>query len=90
MSHRTKLQRDLLISLLVLLGTSQVGIVFAGLNVWTSNGPENGDVLALAVDPVTPTTLYAGTQNSGVSKSTNRGGNWSAADTGLEVSACTP
>ena len=39
-------------------------------------------VQALAIDPVTPTTLYAGT-DGGVFKSTNGGGNWNAVNTGL-------
>lgn len=60
------LQRVLFISLLVLLGTSQAGIVSAGINVWTSNGPEGGSIQALAIDPATPTTLYAGTSDGGV------------------------
>lgn len=33
----------------------------AGVNEWTTNGPEGGTVLALAIDPQTPVTLYAGT-----------------------------
>ena len=40
-------------------------------------------VHALAIDPVTPTTLYAGTDGGGVFKSTDGGGNWSAINTGL-------
>jgi hypothetical protein len=35
----------------------------AGINVWTSHGPEGVSVSALAIDPSTPTTLYAGTDN---------------------------
>jgi hypothetical protein len=38
----------------------------AGINVWTSHGPEGGRVGALAVDPKNPTTLYAGTHGGGV------------------------
>ena len=37
---------------------------------------------ALAIDPSAPATLYAGT-DSGVFKSTNAGGNWTAINTGL-------
>jgi hypothetical protein len=37
----------------------------------------------LAIDPATPATLYAGTSGDGVFKSTNGGGNWTAANTGL-------
>jgi hypothetical protein len=41
----------------------------AGVNVWTSDGPDEGIVFALAVDPATPSTLYAGTGDGGVFKS---------------------
>ena len=33
----------------------------AGINVWTSHGPGVAGVTALAIDPTTPSTLYAGT-----------------------------
>lgn len=69
--------------LLALLCTSQAGSVSAGSNRWTSLGPEGGSILALVVDPITPTTLYAGTYLGGVFKSTNGGGNWNAVNTGL-------
>ena len=52
-------------------------VATAGINVWTHNGPEGGAVNALGVDPVTPTTMYAGTF-VGVFKSTDGGGSWSA------------
>ena len=43
-------------------------------------------VEAIAIDPLTPTTLYAGTgcsTGSGVFKSTDGGGHWSAVNTGV-------
>ena len=43
----------------------------------------NTDVLALAVDPLTPGTLYAGTDSGAVYKSTNGGDTWEAASEGL-------
>jgi YVTN family beta-propeller protein len=49
-------------------------------NVWTSIGPAGGSIFTLAIDPATPTTLYAGS-SGGVFKSTNGGGNW--VNTGL-------
>jgi len=82
MSHTTTFQKILLLILLVLLGASQAGSVSAGINVWTSNGPEGGSITALEIDPATPATIYAGTHD-GIFKSTNGGGNWSAANTGL-------
>ena len=48
---------------------------WAGINVWTSNGPGE-TVLALAIDPTTSTTLYAGA-DGGVFKSTDGGETWS-------------
>ena len=41
------------------------------------------NVIALAIDPVTPATLYAGTYVGGVFKSTNGGATWRTADAGL-------
>ena len=40
-------------------------------------------IQALAIDPLTPATLYAGIREGGVFKSTDGGGTWSEASTGL-------
>ena len=40
----------------------------AGINVWTSHGPGVGGVTALAIDPITPRTLYAGTLTAASSR----------------------
>src|SRR5512146_2696672 len=55
-----------------------------GGNTWSeiNTGLMNHFVQALAVDPVTPTILYAGT-NGGVFKSMNGGENWSEANISL-------
>jgi hypothetical protein len=55
----------------------------AGINVWTSHGPYDGFVNALAINPTTPSTLYAGTYGGGVFQSTNSGGSWSAVNIGV-------
>jgi photosystem II stability/assembly factor-like uncharacterized protein len=60
--------------------------VSAGVNVWTSHGPAGTNVNALAIDPATPETVYAGT-GDGVFKSTNGGTTWNAANTGLPINA---
>ncbi|MDP2990548.1 MAG: hypothetical protein Q8O57_08295 [Kiritimatiellota bacterium] len=84
MRRTTTLGKVLLIGLLALLmSLSQPHTVSAGTNVWTSNGPEGGNIYSLAIDPAAPTTLYAGTYGGGVFKRTNGGGNWSAVNTGL-------
>src|SRR5207244_10968909 len=51
---------------------------------WTAvnTGLTNFQVTALAIDPQTPATVYAGTAN-GVFKSTDGGMSWSAVNTGL-------
>ena len=54
---------------------------------WTSNGPYGGHVATLAIDPITPSTLYAGTDEGGVFKSTNSRGSWTAVNTGLSGNA---
>ena len=76
-------RKVLLISLLTFLITSQAVPVSAVTNVWTSLGPEGGNITALVINPNTPSTLYVGTYSSGVYKSMNSGGTWSAANTGL-------
>ena len=83
MLRTTTLRKVLLTGLLTLLITSQAGTVSAGTNVWTSIGPEGGQISSLAIDPTNPSTLYAGTWGGGVFKSTNGGAAWSAVNTGL-------
>jgi len=75
--------------------------VFAGTSVGTFRNSDGGNnwialngglpyispVYALALDPVSPTTLYAGMwmpENGGVFKSLNGGSDWIAANTGIE------
>ncbi len=55
----------------------------AGLNQWTSQGPFGGAVASLAIDPTTPTTVYAATAKAGVFKSRDGGAHWTAAGGGL-------
>src|ERR1035437_1750922 len=71
--------------LLRALGMSFSMVAYAGPGVWTSGGPygSGGDVRALAINPTTPATVYAGTSDGGVFKSTDSGGSWAAASTGL-------
>jgi photosystem II stability/assembly factor-like uncharacterized protein len=75
--------RWLAAALVMLLGATEAR---AGLNQWTSNGPSGtptvSQVTAVAIDPQTPATLYAGTQG-GVFKSTDGGSSWSASSAGL-------
>jgi len=84
MQQTSKFSRSLLLVWLALvLSLSQPVPVSAGFNVWTSIGPEGGWIYAMAINPTTPTTLYAGTYGGGVFKSTDGGATWSAVNTGL-------
>jgi photosystem II stability/assembly factor-like uncharacterized protein len=49
--------------------------------VWI--GPSGGSVISVAVNPLTPETVYAGTWGAGVYKSTDAGATWSAMNNGL-------
>src|SRR6266852_3429489 len=49
---------EVLTATLVMLGTGS-GTAWAGINEWTSVGPEGGFFQALAVDPQNPGTVYA-------------------------------
>jgi photosystem II stability/assembly factor-like uncharacterized protein len=78
--------RRLLLLVLTALLVTLPRVAGAGLNTWTSNGPYSpygGElVYALAINPVVPTTLYAGTVG-GVFRSTDGGNSWSAANGGV-------
>jgi photosystem II stability/assembly factor-like uncharacterized protein len=54
-----------------------------GSDEWTTSGPAGGIINAVAVDPQIPTTVYAGTDQGGVFKSTDGGGSWFAVNSGL-------
>ena len=84
MKSMTSAVKVLLVACLALLVSfSQPRQATAGLDVWTGYGPEGGTIRALAIDPVTPTTLYAGSCCGGVFKSTDGGTSWRMINTGL-------
>ena len=79
----------LICALAILMALLPAALTEAGLNQWTSNGPaSSGPILSLAVDPSAPQVVYAGSGISGmiagtVFKSTDGGGIWAPANTGL-------
>src|ERR1044072_4388545 len=60
-----------------------LGVIKSDTDKWTGIGPYTGLVLAIAIDPSAPSTIYAGTLGAGVFKSTDGATNWVAASTGL-------
>ncbi len=72
----------LLLSVLALLGLGNLGSAGAA-DAWRSLGPEGGRIQALAIDPRTPTTLYAGAFPGGVFKSIDGGRHWAGFSGGL-------
>ena len=84
MRYMIKSRTVLIICILaLLLSNSQAGSVSSGSNEWNRIGPEGGVIEALAVDPLSPETLYVGTWGGGVYKSTNGGDNWDEVNNGL-------
>jgi photosystem II stability/assembly factor-like uncharacterized protein len=53
-----------------------INTVTAGVNTWTSIGPEGRDIYAIAIDPVNPAIVYAGGER-GIYKSVDHGETWS-------------
>jgi hypothetical protein len=54
-------QQKVLVTTLVLFGAGSE-TAWAGINEWTSIGPDGGSIQALAIDPQNPGTVYASTQ----------------------------
>ncbi len=57
----------------------------AGPGVWTTGGPFDATISQVVIDPGNPSTLYALTPNSGIFKSTDSGGVWTATNNGLGI-----
>src|SRR6185503_4456881 len=51
-----------------------------GLAAWAPVGPDGGDVDALAIDPSSPSKLYAGTSAGGLFASTDGAATWHGVD----------
>jgi photosystem II stability/assembly factor-like uncharacterized protein len=54
---------------------------------WTANGPDGGGTTSLEIDPRSPSTLYVGTSQAGVFRSTNGGKTWARRSDGLPSNA---
>src|SRR6266852_3737549 len=76
------------ISAYVMLASFGAASVWAGINEWTSLGPDGGGANALVIDPQTTSTVYALTF-AGIFKSMDGGATWSAVNSGL-TAPCPP
>ena len=81
------------VAICALLFAIAVRPAFGGVNAWTSNGPNGAVVSSIAVDPITPSTLYLGTttngfgpEGHGIFKSIDGGESWGAVNNGLTTS----
>jgi photosystem II stability/assembly factor-like uncharacterized protein len=83
MSHTGLLRKVFLVGIVFVLLMSQAGHVAAGDDLWTSHGPVRATINALAIDPLTPRTLYTGTEGEGVFKSIDGGETWTRVNNGL-------
>jgi photosystem II stability/assembly factor-like uncharacterized protein len=79
-----------LITLVALISALFPAKSSAGINTWTTHGPEGGWVSSLVIDNRTPATLYAGTRGGGIFKSSNGGQTWMAINTGLVLARPSP
>jgi photosystem II stability/assembly factor-like uncharacterized protein len=61
-----------------LLWTGGLHRAEAGVNEWTTNGPEAGAILALAIDPLDPATVYAAAGYGTLFKTEDGGETWTA------------
>ena len=64
-----------------LFKSTDSGATWVAQNNFSVVGTPN--VRALAIDPTSPLTIYAGTSNNGLFKSTNGGGVWTAMNSGM-------
>jgi len=59
-------------------------VFFPGSSARGTIGPsDTADIYAIAVDPTAPATLYAGTRNGGIYKTTDGGQSWTPASAGI-------
>lgn len=84
-SHRTRIIGAL--AALTLIGALVLSFTLlrpANADAWEFIGPNQSEITSLVFDPITPTTLYAGTLN-GVYKSEDGGTTWRRIPSGPRV-----
>jgi len=71
--------------LISLLSLTFIHLMYAedGPNVWSTSLTGAGQIWAVAINPVSQSTIYAGSNTTGIWKSTNMGLNWTQMNSGL-------
>ncbi len=72
-----------LLAAVVLVAAMSPAPALAGAGAWSKLNLDGLRVNALAVDPTTPSTIFAGTFGNGIFRSTNGGASWQAINSGL-------
>ena len=70
------MKRSLFLGVVIIAAALQL----SAAGPWTGLGPFVGSVSSLALDPSSSSTLYAGTINGGLFKSTDGGSSWAVVD----------
>src|SRR5262249_45142424 len=60
-----------------------VAVRTADAGPWSSHGPVGGYGTAIAIDPTSPATMYAGTNGGGFFKTSDGGASWTAINHGV-------
>lgn len=81
-THRSRSGASISAALLF-LGLHWPFTAMAGVDRWTAIGPDGANVVALAFEPGTASTAYAGTSGGAVLKTTDSGAAWSNLSQGL-------
>lgn len=75
--------KRLLLTIFISLTFIHLMYAVDGPNIWSTSLSGAGQIWAVAVNPLSQSTMYAGSNTTGIWKSTNSGMNWIQANNGL-------
>lgn len=83
--HKVLCACSIVSSIVLILAIIAALPALAGINTWTTNGPEGAIVRSFAFSPdyASDGTIFVGTHHNGVYRSTDRGASWVQINTGL-------
>ncbi|MBI3248382.1 MAG: DUF11 domain-containing protein [Deltaproteobacteria bacterium] len=80
-------RRVFALSVVCLLGAMLTPQAQAGVNQWTTQGPERRDAQVLAMNPNNSQIIYIGSNDDGVFKTTNGGTSWTPSSSGINTNS---